>query len=256
MDSLRARLLKQVEDDWPRSLQEWDHQETEVAAVASAIARDGSKRPPGSRCLAECVPEPAAAIMFATEFECKDVLPAASYQLARTSASEDCALLTEDPSNADEARRTWALRLTRLAKWQLLDNATFLRIMRGRERLNDFREEMLSVPMVGSALSANCRPSWSQPNIPPSYWFQGAKSYPCFDFVRRLFHLVWAKNKAVKDPLKALKTCIEWRCAPLDILLGLSGLRLCGNCAVALQERMVEMRQELWRRLPGYFDVA
>ena len=81
MDWLRLRLIRHVTEDWPRSLHEWDEQEARAASVASSIATDPGARPPGYRRLSDCIPEPAAAIVFAYEFACPEILPAAFYEL-------------------------------------------------------------------------------------------------------------------------------------------------------------------------------
>ena len=266
MDALHARLVRQVTDDWPRTLHEWDQYEAEATAISAAIASDGpSVRPPGYRRLADCVPEPAAAIMFATEFGCTDVLPAAFYQLARSRADEDWSLLgrakeggvARAPSDAKAQAKADGAgggpRLARLARWGELDCETLLRYMRGCARLDDFRERMLAADVIACAISPGCRPWWSCPEVPrPRERGEGGAA-PCFDFVTALFEWAWLRRRT-RDPLRALKDCLEWRTAPARVY-EVCPDGLCNRCAVVLQDWVTEMRQFLWRSLPDYFEL-
>lgn len=128
-DELRAQLIQHVTEGWPTTLHEWDVREGEASAITTSLARTNrlSRRRSIGPYLADVVPEPASAIMFAQEFGCHEILPAAYYQLARISVKADL-----DNRNANHSQR--------LARWSALDNSSLLRHLHGREALEEYSE--------------------------------------------------------------------------------------------------------------------
>ena len=126
LESLQKHLIQQVISDWPTTLQEWDIRDAEIQAIRKAADADTT-----SKARKELVPEPVAAILFAEEFGCRQILPAAFYQLAQTKLSHnwDDEGIKRDP---------WMESLP-LARWSLLEKENLVRCLQGFQALDDYR---------------------------------------------------------------------------------------------------------------------
>ncbi|KAI0666509.1 hypothetical protein C8Q78DRAFT_984370 [Trametes maxima] len=243
LDALRASLIKLVVDQWPRTLQEWDVSESQAQAMADSIRRG---QLPKVRILAECVPEPAAAISFAQEFGCTEILPAAFYQLSRINVKEDFDLVAEDAP-------TVYSRTDRLARWSLLDKGDLLRYLHGGIALEDYsRDAVMAQLEHGNFMSPPCRPWWASGN--PSWVPEREKhryEYPCFAFVERTFLPAWPKDDPC-DPLRGLLNLIEcYEGIPDEDMDAYDGM--CEKCQMELWELITREREDLWKRLPELF---
>ncbi|KAH9924655.1 uncharacterized protein BXZ73DRAFT_103493 [Epithele typhae] len=254
IDSLRTRLIRQVSDDWPLSLHEWDQQEAEALAIADAIATDPAARPVGSQHLADCVPEPAAAIL--ARIRADDDWPATSpprvHGLGRRRGVATSLNLTPAPAAARAPRA--------LAPPRARHAAAVHARLRAPRRLPTRR----ALPEgIGGALSAACRPWWAWPGVAPAGGareFEDARAHPCFEFLRALFEDAWRRQGEAagargRDPLRALKECLEWERAPAQVRRACPQ-GLCRRCAGALEGWVPDMRQALWKRLPEYFELV
>lgn len=239
LDSLRDRLVQHVAEDWPRSLFDWDRQEAEIASMKGSIANTSRHhRLPGYEAFPDCVPEPVAAILFAQEFGCPGILPAAFYQLARTSVKQDW----------DTAKH---MGLERLARWSLLDKEDLLRYLRGCQALDDYCDVMVYNERVGAVLSHGCRPWWSWDGVDPEEAEEDDRSYPCFEYVQRLFQTVW-KRRGPRDPLRSLYDIMRHR---ETLSLAKTRHDLCYECEPSLVDWAQEERKKVWRRLPEFFGL-
>ena len=88
IDGLHAYIVQKVKEDWPLTIADWDRRQREVEAMRSVELTSGAPQS-SSKPLVHCVPEPASAIRFASEFGCPEILPAAFYQLSLTDATYD-----------------------------------------------------------------------------------------------------------------------------------------------------------------------
>ncbi|KAI0692927.1 hypothetical protein C8T65DRAFT_744940 [Cerioporus squamosus] len=144
VDTLRSHLVNTVVADWPRTLEEWNRQEAEIRAMrsdrASSMKRDNFSR---------LVPEPAAAIAFALEFGCTEILLAAFYTLS-------CISITNDWDRAAPHALDSYLRL---AGWSMLESRELLRFMRGCDALEKYCDEKRTRPDIAMKriLDAHCR---------------------------------------------------------------------------------------------------
>ena len=75
IEKQRQYLIEQVTADWPTTLKGWDLRENELEFLESNSTLQPAK---------SYKPDPAIAIAFAREFRCKEILPAAFYQLSTT----------------------------------------------------------------------------------------------------------------------------------------------------------------------------
>lgn len=78
MHPLHHRLVRHVCEDWPTTLDEYDIQQAELDMFLQvARANPFPKYTPDRGRMADTIPEPASAILFAQEFGCREILPAA-----------------------------------------------------------------------------------------------------------------------------------------------------------------------------------
>ncbi|PIL26931.1 hypothetical protein GSI_10069 [Ganoderma sinense ZZ0214-1] len=259
VDGLHKYLVQKVQDDWPLTLEDWDRREAEIEAMRRAKDISGAPSPSQSLSpstsqppsLAHAVPEPASAIRFALEFGCPSILPAAFYQLARTHVMKDW-----------DSPHSFVARTDLPARWTLLYSAELMRLLRGQTRMSEDGAASLSTDETFSAiLQPGCLPWWENTAFP---WFvrreveesdgrEDSEAYPCYALLVRLFAAVFREAApGVRDPLKALKECVDYERAFPE-----SGTakRLCTGCDERFKEWIPGARRELWRKLPVYFEV-
>ncbi|KAI1782984.1 hypothetical protein LXA43DRAFT_848584, partial [Ganoderma leucocontextum] len=127
IEPLHRCLVQQVCEDWPATLDEYDVKQSEIdtlRAVAASSSTTFKYTPDGGR-LADVIPEPASAILFAQEFGCRQILPAAFYRLSLIP-------LEHDWSEPGHTRKP-------LARWSMLDRENLVRCMRGCQKLSEYR---------------------------------------------------------------------------------------------------------------------
>ncbi|KAI0354144.1 hypothetical protein OH77DRAFT_1426574 [Trametes cingulata] len=178
--TVRADLVQRVVDEWPRDLFEWDVREGEISSLMTTAQSQPVWVP--ARPIAARLPEPASAIMFAQEFGCPQILPAAFYLLARISVTDEWEADTE---------HGYELR----AAWSRLDTTNLLRYMRGCKAMVDYHRCISSEFDRGEMLCQECRPPWSLPGYirytgaPPVDYDD--KRYGCLQYVRTLRDMAW-----------------------------------------------------------------
>lgn len=222
IEALREHLIKVVVADWPTSLQEWDVFQIEIQAVKERLAiKNGGKKGPELEHLCNYIPEPASAIVFAQEFGCPEILPAAYYQLLSISPHFEW----------DSDWKKMAL----VARWSLLDRDTLLRCMKGFETVICYR------PTPFQLLSLGCYPSITYEDEP-----EALRNSPCYSFLKQMIGSVWDSRTGMlrKDPLDFLSKCLED-----DRSRGNYRDELCDECCASLPDKLANLRQKLWNNL-------
>ncbi|RDX52335.1 hypothetical protein OH76DRAFT_1345701 [Lentinus brumalis] len=235
IEPLRDHLVKQVPAAWPTTLKEWDRFDDEI----SAIRKDVPQNPPTEHTISVCdlIPEPVSAILFAQEFGCPEILPAAFYQLSRIKYTD----------NWDDQGKRRVYPTVPQARWSLLEKENLVRCMHGFQKLDDF------FPDAFDSLSVDCRESYID------FDGRGAAGSSCLPFIQRLFSLAWEQRRSVtiyswqRDPLRMLRECIDFRKFPELSTERPKGL--CERCNDSLQSVIEERRKELWEHLPEYFKL-
>ena len=173
MDTIRQRIVENIERDWPRSLEEWDMLETRLEML-----REDETRP--DRMCAYAA-EPASTVVLARKYDIPSVLPAAFYDLCRLPVVND---LGEQPGR--ESYNVWD---ERAASWASLSGADYHCVVRGRDRLRKF----LSVNFISNRrfLSRDCRAD------------------DCASRVSAIHAKIVTKMIQVCDPLAALRACVR-----------------------------------------------
>lgn len=211
MDSLRAFLIKFVAGDWPLTLFQWDAM---IAERNSFLLTPEDERPEGLPYLADRVLEPASAIVFAREFGCTEILPAALYLLLMTPIL--CEWEPHDSTNVS------LICDATLARWDLLDAQTLLGLHRGLDALEEYILELCQ--RTGCAVH---------------YTSSGGAACPYHGEMRHLMQPRLGGSQI--DCLRVLK---KWRLDGLN-----AGTCECnvGEWGVAWAERE---REKLWSELP------
>ncbi|KAJ7228445.1 hypothetical protein GGX14DRAFT_345544 [Mycena pura] len=154
MDSLRNRIVTQLEADWPGSLPEWDRLETEVAGFTKEHTNETNLKV-DDLYLDERLPEPCAAIRLAMDMNIPKILPSAMYHLSRLSIHDDWLEARKD----DRA----SLGLDRTARWDLLEVSDFKLLLKLRETISEVHFRSLYNPPAKSCRTPEgCAEMWNK----------------------------------------------------------------------------------------------
>lgn len=117
IDRIREQIEGHIESDWPQTLHDWDRLEREIKSMTKDTR---------IKCIDDYLPEPAAAIKLAHQFDIPTILPTAFYHLSRLSILDDW-----DKTHADPPITTLN-RTQRTAKWGLLSARDFHCLLLGK----------------------------------------------------------------------------------------------------------------------------
>lgn len=248
LQPLHDHLVKQVTSDWPKTLHEWDVFQGEIAALWK-LALTAPNPPfgglPTDGAFSDLIPEPVSAILFAQEFGCPEILPAAFYQLARTSVKADWRLRNHPSADAELNR---VAKRDPLARWTMLGPDNLLRCLRGFQELDEY------FPPIRTFLCERCRPS--EDNEEAEHDVGGAG---CYAFMHRMISTVGtARRGSKRDPIALPLQCVELRDEADSITKrygGRGGEGLCADCWDVFEEQALVEREKLWNNLPQYFSL-
>ncbi|EIW56205.1 uncharacterized protein TRAVEDRAFT_50686 [Trametes versicolor FP-101664 SS1] len=239
VEGLRASLIKRVVSDWPCTLAAWDASEGEANAILKHRVLSGTN----TGRFVDQIPEPAAAIAFAREFGCTEILPAAFYQLCRINIKEDF----------EQTDHSY-LKYKRLARWSLLDLENITRYLHGREELRTYCKYIRRAFDEGEPLFYGCIPYWAFPDCP---WVvpeeeKDRSERPCYAFAERILQLAWPEDEEC-DPLDGLLRLLDYESLP-EVKKGYPK-GFCEKCGWEFGEWLRRNRQGLWNRLPQLFHL-
>ncbi|GJE96816.1 hypothetical protein PsYK624_130220 [Phanerochaete sordida] len=146
VESVRARIIRRMEADWPQDVLEWLRLIGDIkrrTELRTMLCRTGTSSDPEPDAF---VPEPASAVRFAREFDVPSILPAAFYTLALADIQQDW----------DETRVS---RPFAAAQWRLLDQEDTMRLFRGKSKLRAAASAMVKVPFPGESYCTDCKDS-------------------------------------------------------------------------------------------------
>ncbi|KAL1938734.1 hypothetical protein VTO73DRAFT_11337 [Trametes versicolor] len=237
LDSLRADLVQRVVDEWPKDILEWDIREAELEKIKTAIMCGTQEQ---SSYYMDCMPEPASAIMFAEEFGCREVLPAAFCSLARVGIHNEW----------EKAHEGGGYTSMLFARWTCLDSKNLLRFIRGCEYLDRHHESISQCIQDGVMLSPSCMPWWTLEKPVDHSRARDDEPYPCLRFIKRLRDAEWA-GYYVHDPMGGLQTLLDCTSAPSNAFLR----DLCGSCHGTFRRWVRDQRNSVWKRMPRIFEL-
>ncbi|KDQ58289.1 hypothetical protein JAAARDRAFT_193703 [Jaapia argillacea MUCL 33604] len=217
IDGLLDHLKSRIESAWPKTLVEWD-------ALEAEIAHYNDTRGIGDDIVDNQYPEPAMAIMVATQFELDAVLPVAFYHLSRLDTEMDRKYYSEVDDDA------FLYRITdgeRSANWGCLGADELLTLTRGRERLKSMYY-------------------WISRHLDnPAFRCSSDKDTQCSKILSKMRKDFQGQGSQRGDLLEHLKTGFS--------STTLEGSGLCFRCTRRLEEEVKEMREILWDDLRGVF---
>lgn len=232
IDSVRKRIIEIMEDSWPTTYERW----AVFSAGMTRIRQLAWWNPtyPDHVCRV-LIPEPAAAISFAQEFDIPTILPFAYYTLACISIyaewkeDSDIGCWSTDRPGAPCA-----------ARWGLVDRTGMRMVMEGRENI---------CQRFHSLLPENAT-LWSSLRNPERY----GNCTTCV--VQKIPGLV---NKWRQEYFACDVTCSDGFADILHRLEQLSQAAMKCDACPSCQGRMFEIiktpQAELWARLPGFFGL-
>lgn len=139
IDAIRNRIIDIMNDNWPQTYGQWRIFQAEISAI-KAFHKENNGLVDG-RSFEERIPEPAAAIRFARDFNIPSILPFAFYTLAGIPQSMDW---DESRKVNDFRHRSTVILMKRTAKWAQLDIVDYRTFVKRREALmNDVAEIMV-----------------------------------------------------------------------------------------------------------------
>lgn len=131
IETVRKRVVEILHDSWPRTYEQWRRFESEISVVRE-IHGDRLDHLVDGKSFDERIPEPAAAIRFARDFDVPSILPFAFYTLAGISQSNDWDVARK----ADSRKRSLAAAvMERTARWSHLDIVDYRTFVKCREAL-------------------------------------------------------------------------------------------------------------------------
>lgn len=222
-EALRARIVENIEADWPQTLAQWDarRQEAIIARSEHYLRLNGKV---DGMFLDDRLPEPASAIRIASDFAIPSILPAAFYQLSLISTDADWESYRANPATEGKHLRFGA----RTARWKLLDKIDLMRLVHGQKLLAAYTRA-IGTDVFGTRCPRN------------SQGCSRARS-DCWKYMQ--------ENAPVSmdDPLEILRDCMSLHEFFRDLP--------CASCTSDIATLAEKKRHELWRSLPAFFNLT
>ncbi|KAM5546263.1 hypothetical protein V8D89_000389 [Ganoderma adspersum] len=229
IEPLHLRLVQEVCAAWLTTLVGYDIKQAEIDSL-SALPLNAPQKYHGR--LADAIPEPVSAILFAREFDCPQILSAAFYTLSHIPITHDW----------DDKPREYHQPL---ARWSILGHENLVRCIHGFQSLIRYR------PYPEHFMCDDCNYSWRDMEGP------GPVNSPCYQYIKRLFDVVWDRagpSLTHADPLRLLAKCCSYHDMP-ELSKEHFPDGLCEDCDALLARRLPEERKKIWEDLAGWFKV-
>ncbi|KAI5119035.1 hypothetical protein M0805_001858 [Coniferiporia weirii] len=165
-------------------------------------------------------PEPASTAVLACRYGIRRVLPAVFYELSRTDPSEDWEDILNEIGPVD-GRIYVPQGSGRVARWSLLDGDHFRIMLRGRRCMEMVIKQTLT-PLKT----------------------QGACRYCIKEREMIVEKLCTMSCTDERDPLNALRLAL------------MESNILCATCEDYFKTKLAELRAEIWKRLPEFFQLG
>jgi hypothetical protein len=220
-DAVRARIVENIEADWPQTLSQWDARRQEAVIARSEHCKLTSGKI-GGLFLDDRLPEPASAIRLASDFNIPSILPAAFYQLSLLSTDADWDECREQPATAGKQLRFGM----RTARWKLLDKRDLIRLVHGQKALAVYTRT------IGPDLFGRC---------PRNSQGCSAARSECWKYIQG------NAPTPLDDPLEILRDCMS--------LPDTFPSRPCPSCVPDIIAMAAKKRNALWNSLPAYFNL-
>ncbi|KAH0826099.1 hypothetical protein J3R83DRAFT_11656 [Lanmaoa asiatica] len=215
IDRVREQVLRHLESDWPQTLKDWDKLERDIEFMISDSDVEY---------IDDYLPEPAAAIKLAYQFDIPSILPSAFYHLSRLSILDDW-----DKTHADSAMSIRNLR-KRTAQWGLLSAKDFHCLLLGKAEFAGILRRCINTGELRHRKVDNG---------------VGRSRDEC-EMGERLWKDICDRCSESADPLALLKSLATFEG---------DEAQHCRTCAKALRARIPAVRAEIWKKLGDLFHL-
>ena len=238
IEAVRAFVTQHIKNDWPTTLEEWQGQQAEIARLEEKHCRacHPSRAEAEAPYLSSLFPEPASVIKLCMKYHIHEPLSAAFYQLSLIKPADDFDRWKNEngkpwkysqlqrgdinyPGPLDHWRRT--------ARWSLLDGDVFMRLLLGREALDDIRRVFV-VPRA----SKTCT--------------RGGQYRSCSKELEEIYGTKFTTTHG--EPLGFFEHCAR-------VALELKS-RACDSCYERNRGLLDTVMQRIWSQLPHVFSVT
>lgn len=229
-DDLDIHLREFFSSAWPQSLRDWDESEQAFRLLAAAIVDKSSLR----QYAEDEFPEAASAIRLAQQVDLTNILPAAFYHLSRIPVSHywDKKRQPAPPRSSRHFAPS-----SRSAMWYLLSASDLLRLLQGREKIQEFMVDNWASSVFVACRSGCCK----QP-------LECAKRYHA---LTSLHSMLLEDDESYHDPLSFLQRRFS---QPIAVIQ--ERFNICEACAESAWRISMAKRAELWDLLPEFFGVS
>ncbi|PSS37870.1 hypothetical protein PHLCEN_2v338 [Hermanssonia centrifuga] len=224
VESIRADVLQRLLLSWPLNLSQWEAREKSVTNVDGVYA----PRP--------VLPHPIVIIELAREVDAPELLPAAFYDLSRYLPSQLAAGYT-DPHTAVT---------------HYLSAADLFKVFRGKEQAARCFSTFIVKELEGRSVSEFCL---NRHEIHPSRKrrCQIAFEAVTYSLIQDINGLVLNRNS---DPLFAVADSLHMQTrGDVPGVENRAAIRACEACRLEYGELVENMRQDMWRRIPEWFEL-
>lgn len=224
MVALKEFFLPHIRADWPKSLSAWDMREDQIDKICDDMLEEDLEYMGDPESFTQTTvtwtPEPVSAILFAEEFDFKDVYPLALYDLSRL----DMKNLYNKPHCTG-----------RPARWKALSGLDYRVLLLGREKLLSNSEDLAearsqTVPINVSTCKPGCVKWYKEA-------FAEAKQLPKgdFDILRHFRGSISRFAAALQKPPEG---------GP------------CQSCCKDIERGLLKLRDGIWNDIPTVFAAV
>lgn len=237
IEHLRQRCLARLELDWPLTLVDWDRREAE------ATQDDGRYLP------REAFAHPILVINLAFELDLPDFLPSAFYDLSRYGPSKIVVGTPAPPLTFPVSDPSVAPLVDGKPAMIHLSHGSLCRTLRGRERAQRYVPSFLERAFKDRP-SANCIHAGRTTALyclESFYFIQ-------LNVLRSVGGIACGRDA---DPLYTLVQAAEMLDRK-DFSDGVNhcGLRMCWICKEEFKISLKEAREQVWKLIPQWFELA
>ncbi|KAJ3537834.1 hypothetical protein NM688_g6614 [Phlebia brevispora] len=223
--ALRTDVLHRLTLAWPRSLTQWELREKSVTGTDGVYA----PRP--------FLPHPILVIQLAHEIDAPELLPAAFYDLSRYLPSQLVGGHTDPHSSVTH----------------FLSNDDLYRVFRGKEQAARYFSTFIVKELEGRTPSEFCM---NRHELQPSRKrrCQIAFEAVTYSLVQDINGLVLNRNS---DPLFAIADSLLMQTrGDAPGTENKASIRACEACRMDYATLVENVREEMWRRIPEWFEVT
>ena len=227
IQTIRPFIARQLEMDWPTTLEAWIRRQAEVAEMSTirdgAIVSVGEAQP--------IFPEPAAAIRLGLGHGIHSILPAAFYELSQVAVEDDWDRIKHEQWKFRDLGPKYEgiPENGKMARWSLLDKDTLMRMLLSKSALYDAEQGLRSAYRKLDCL-----------NVGTVCESQRDHLFQEFKKAARGF------SRETPDPLGRVKQLLHD--VSVDVLL-------CKSCKGAIRRKLGEAMTKIWDDLPRIFSV-